>query len=303
MGLQLVRSLPIFWLCLLLVACQDNNGTGNTETLDMDSIISGDNTPCQLDSLPEDGNLYRSNATHRIAGIFEATDEGVTARRLLEVYETLNCILVDRVLLPPNSSPDYPYYLAEINYNQSSQILGIRGFDQIFFYDMQHEELLGPISPVFKNPRNMVDAQSGMIQHMELWEHYLIGYCQDQGTFVFDLSYPTAPSSVLPMAEYKQDAGNFAQLFLIPTVPAGHYQLLLPKKLDGNGLVANPLLKMPLPLKTEITEGAQNNQYIILREKDNKAIAIDMKAGSLVELSNELSSATNAQILDFLRSR
>ncbi|MBR9923256.1 MAG: hypothetical protein GYB31_20690 [Bacteroidetes bacterium] len=306
MSNQLAIIALIIGTSLFMVSCQDiTDPNATSETIpELDSLLAPPTTiPCQLDSLAEDGKLYRSPTLDQVAFIRKSTNEsGDVVQRMLEIYESEDCQLVNRVPLPPNNSPDFPYFLADINYNQSSHLVGIRGFDQIFCYDLKNEELLPPLSPTFKNERFRVDAQSGMIQHLEIWEHYLIGYAEDQGAFTFDLNNEGQPEAVLPLAEYKKSESDYAQLFLVPAVPAGYYQLLFPILPEGNGLVVNPLLKSPRPLQAKITQSASNNRYIIVREENGNALVVDMQKGELATLPGNLVGGSNEEILDHLRS-
>ncbi|HEB62274.1 MAG TPA: hypothetical protein ENI82_03885, partial [Bacteroidetes bacterium] len=90
--------------------------------------------------------------------------------RILNVYDTKTCKSIFKQTLPVNNSPDFPYYIAKINYNKNSNLVAIRGFEEVYCFDVNNNRLLAKMTPGFKNKRNAADAQSGMIQQLELWE-------------------------------------------------------------------------------------------------------------------------------------
>lgn len=226
------------------------------------------------------------------------------SHRVLAIYSGDDCTEVDRHVLPVNSSPDYAYYLAKINYNKSHNLIGIRGFSQVFCYDFEAKELLPPLKPEFWMERYGEDAQSGMISRLEIWENYLVGYSKDEGTFVFDLSDKAAPKAILPFAEYEKSETEFASLFLLENQD-GKKQALLPfyddKKDDLN---INPLLDEPNGIDTNISKSARNNRFLVFNMQGEEAqpLVIDMAEYEKVELPAEANLKGTQAILDWLKS-
>ncbi len=223
--------------------------------------------------------------------------------RVMEVYDTRTCELMERKVLPVNISPDFPYYVAEISYNNVHQMAAVRGFNTIYLYDAENRKWLPEFKPKFASARSGADAQSGMIQRLEVWEDYLIGFSQDYGAFVFDLGNKTQPAPVLPFAEVAASPVNYQSLFMLP-VDAGKYQAISPEFDAGTGVFkANPLFDAPLPLKVEASKRALNNRYIVLRQSDqgNTAVAIDVTKRQRIELPAEVAARPTQEVLDWVR--
>ena len=76
-----------------------------------------------------------------------------SSHRVLEVYNTESCELIQREVLPVNVSPDFPYFLAEITYNNESELVGIRGANTIYVYDVAQQQLLPELKPQYLSER------------------------------------------------------------------------------------------------------------------------------------------------------
>ena len=224
--------------------------------------------------------------------------------RVLVVTDTKTCEEIQRETLPVSSSPDFPYYVAEIVYNNTSQLVGIRGADVIYCYDVINRQLLSPLSPDFLNERVTDDAQSGMIQRLEVWEDYLIGYAQDMGTFVFDLTDKDNPKSLLPYAEFKTPTGDFHSMFMVPSANAGLQAIVPQYDYDADEFKVNPLFQGGKELNTNIPKSAKNNRFLVLREKGEtgKAIGIDLQQCKEVNLPGEIAGKKVQEVLTWLRS-
>lgn len=223
--------------------------------------------------------------------------------RVLEVYDSRTCERVDRHVLPVNVSPDFPYYLAEITYNNATRLVAIRGFQVVYAYDVVRRELLPVLEPEFANERYGVDAQSGMIRRLELWENYLVGYSQDYGAFAFDLSNAGAPEAVLPAAEYEVAADEYHQLFLLPT-DDGVYQGLLPAyDATEDAFAINPLFRDPVDLNPNIPSNVADNRYLVIRLRDEARtpVAIDMLKRQRVMLPDAVAKSSTQEILGWMR--
>lgn len=226
------------------------------------------------------------------------------SHRILEVYNTRNCERVVREVLPVNVSPDYPYYLAEITYNNNSQLVGIRGANSIYAYDVGRQRLLPVLEPKYLSERLSEDAQSGNILRLEVWEDYLIGYAQDEGTFAFKISPGQDPRAVLPIAEFRDQDGEYIPLFAFAN-PDGRVQLALPEyMLDDDRFSVNTLFQTPQAINTTVAANVRNNRYIVLRRQDgnNQAVAIDMPARVMIDLPADVATRKTQEVLQWIRS-
>ncbi|MBX2876200.1 MAG: hypothetical protein KTR30_29035 [Saprospiraceae bacterium] len=224
--------------------------------------------------------------------------------RILVVTDTKTCEEVQREILPVSSSPDFPYYIAEIVYNNTSQLVGIRGADVIYCYDVLNRELLAPLSPGFLNKRSTDDAQSGMIQRLEVWEDYLIGYAQDMGTFVFDLTNKDNPKALLPYAEFKTKTGDFHSMFMVPSADAGLQAIIPQYDYDADEFKVNPLFQAGKALNTNIPKSAKNNRFLVLREQgeSGKAVGIDLQTCKEITLPEDTATKKVQEVLTWLRA-
>lgn len=231
------------------------------------------------------------------------TDYG-DSHRILEVYDTRDCKRIERKELPVNMSPDFPYYLAEITYNNSSRIAAIRGFTTIYLYDLENRRLLPAISPKYASERFGEDAQSGMIVHLELWEDYLVGYARDNGSFAFDLRDKQKPRAIMPYAEYKTGNEEFNAMFLLESHLGGKQAIAPAFDADSNKFAINPLLTQPQELVTETVRSAKNNRFIVIRKAaDNKALAIDLQQCKPVDLPDEVAVKPVQEVLKWVKAQ
>lgn len=227
-----------------------------------------------------------------------------SSHRVLEIYDGNTCEVVDRHELPVSGSPDYAYLLAQINYNNTSDLVGIRGYQAIYVYDLARRRLLPRLEPQYRTRRYGADAQSGQIRHLEVWEDHLIGYAEDFGSFAFDLSDPDNPEAVLPFAEYRRPDDQWSSLFLLPSVD--RYQALIPRFDAGSGQYdINPLLPEPEAINTMVTTSARNNRYLILRlsEPATTAIAVDLQEARRIDLPAEVAGKKTQEILEWVKNR
>ena len=225
--------------------------------------------------------------------------------RILNVYDTKECQSIFKQTLPVNNSPDFPYYIAKINYNKNSNLVAIRGFEEVYCFDVNNNQLLAKMTPSFQSNRDAVDAQSGMIQQLELWENYLIGYSRDYGAFVFDLQNSAIGKSIKPIAEFKE-GDAYHSLFLLKS-GEDHYQAIIPSFDQNEGTFSiNPLFDKPKKISTQINQKATNNRYLIIKENiesNNNVIAIDMKQRKNIALPKELKNKKTQEILKWLKSQ
>lgn len=223
------------------------------------------------------------------------------SHRILSLYNTTDCKQALRLTLPINRSPDFPYRLADINYNKSSNIIAIKGIDHFYCLDLVNKKLLPPLRPSFKTSRQAVDAQSNQILRLEVWENFIIGYAQDQGVFVFQINSSNTPSAILPHAEYRVNETLYHSLFLIAS--GDKMQAIIPTyNWEEDRFEINPIFKQPVLLKKEIQSKRQNNAYLILRKSEaNQAIAIDLKTRKKLNLPKDIQQKSSKEIDIFLR--
>lgn len=231
------------------------------------------------------------------------TADGVPGHRVLTIYDTRDCSQIDRHVLPVNRSADFPYYIADILYNQESNLVGIRGFSNLYVYDAAARQLLPPLNPQFKTRRPGVDAQSGMILRLEIWEDYLVGYAQDRGAFVFNMTDSSGLQPVLPFAEYRTEDDDYRSLFLLST-GQGVQGMVPVYDFDEDRFRLQPLFAQPTRLSLNVAESARNNRFLVMRQEGNAAqpYAIDLLAGELVELPANVRGQATQEILSWLRA-
>lgn len=226
------------------------------------------------------------------------------SHRILEIYNTYTCSLELKLTLPVNVSPDFPYYLADINYNNESEIVAIKAAKTVYCLDLGTQKMLPLLAPKFKTKRAEADPSSGTIIRLELWENFLVGYAQDKGTFVFDLSSEGGAKPVLPFAEYQLGDTRFNSLFLLPSNNS-RVQAILPNyDWDEETFSINPIFQAPIALETNVQKSALDNQYLVLRHSDKKeAIIVDMKAKKKVPLPSNMLQNSTKEILEWVRKK
>jgi len=263
---------------------------------------------CQVEGKVLEGNKFWARSEQvliAIAADSSTYDEGfdMMSHRILKVYDASDCSLIEQHTLPVDVSPDFAYYLAEITYNNINKIVAIRGATSIYCYDIEKKELLPELAPTFRSERYAVDAQSGQIQRLEVWEKYLIGYAQDHGVFVFDFTDKANPEAQLPFAEYAIDETRYAPLFLLPSEQGG-VQAIMPEYERATGAFAiHAAFDRPIELSTNVPQSARNNRYLVLRREDNNTpVAFDLQQHQRVELPSDIASRGTQDILQWMRS-
>ncbi|MFQ5448749.1 MAG: hypothetical protein ACE5FF_17635, partial [Saprospiraceae bacterium] len=300
----------------------DSNSTSNeSDSLVRDSGITAETPlpPLQKPDCPVadhvlEGNMLwasRENLLVVIAASQETEDPDFgESHRLLEVYDGTNCQKIFRKILPVNISPDFPYYLSQITYNKVSRIVAIQGFNQIYLYHLGERKLMGPFAPEFMNERYAEDAQSGMIDRLEVWENYLIGHANGMGAFVFDLSSPAHPEPVLPLAEYEVEPGMlYNSLFLLHSANENDgSQAIIPSyDAEKEEFKVNPLFDKPRKIEQSLNPSFRNNRYLVLKEytrpNDSRPVAIDMGKRILVELPPSIAAKKATGIIAWMKNQ
>jgi len=320
------KTIPFLFFLTMTLSCgefatqQDNSNAspGDTSAIADTSAPVSETTPipprqhCEIaGKVLEHNQFWAKEANTLVCVVADKETEDAElgdSHRILEVYDTRTCELVERKVLPVNSSPDFPYYLAKITYNNSSKMVAIRGFDKIYCYDVEDRHLSTPIRPAFLNERYAEDAQSGMIKRLEVWENYLIGYAQDKGVFVFDMANRQRPQALMPFAEFEVLEGErYNSLFLLKS-KNDTYQAILPSYNSNKGeFDIHPLFQKPKKMVTQINKRYRNNRFLILKEirsdGTKRPIAVDMKKMERVLLPEEVASQKNTAIIEWVKRK
>lgn len=219
------------------------------------------------------------------------------SHRILEVYDAASCERLQRTVLPVDQSPDFPYTLAQINYSSSVQLLAIRGSTRFYLYDLAEQQLSAPIQPAFAQARYGVDAQSGHIVQLEVWENYLIGHAQDYGSFVFQIEADLSPKAILPLAEHERETQVFHQAFLLESDTG--QQLLLPAyDRRSNTFRINPVFAKPVPLMKDTKRTSASSRFLLLREASGQQpILLDLQTRQRLSLPTGLQAQSNSEIM------
>ena len=312
----IILCLTLFWSC-------GSEPADTTNNIDTDAIAGGDSDTsantvapiavprpdCAKAGTMLEGNEFWAENDQKLIRIVatEATKDATLgeSHRVLQVYNSSNCELLQTETLPVDVSPDFAYRIAEITYNNDSKILAIQGFKKVYIYNVAEGKLYRSVVPKFINERYAEDAQSGQIKRLEVWENYLIGYAQDLGTFVFDMA-KGQPEVLEPFAEFEILEGEkYHSMFLLKSKD-NTYQAVLPNyDINTDEFKINPVLPEPLYLSNEINPRYRNNRFQLLREiisdSEKNMIAVDMKTNKRVELPADVSKMQNTKILEWLK--
>ncbi len=285
------------------------DSTGAPTEMDANQERLRANHDCKIEGKVLDNNQFWIREQEVLVAIVadsSTADKNLgDSHRVVEAYDTKNCERIFRSVLPVNVSADFPYYLSEITYNNISQVVAIRGFNTIYAFNIADKKLSGSMKPNFKTMRFPVDAQTGMIKRLEVWENYLIGFAQDQGVFVFDLSNRSQPKAVLPFAEYKIEENDFASLFLLNSGSGGQQAIVPTYDAEKDQFSVNALLDQPSELSRGVMETAKNNRFLVLRQADAKApaIGVDMMKRKRVQLPADKATAKTQEIVEWMKKQ
>ena len=284
--------------------------SSDTSTADRSLTPQRDTHNCNINGeMLENNSFWAREQEVLVAIVADSTtyskDLDAPGHRILAVYNTKDCSPILRETLPVDESPDFPYYISDITYNNVTQLVGIRGTTSIYMYDVANRKLLPKLLPKFATQRPGIDAQSGMIQRLEVWENFLVGYAQDFGAFVYDMRNQQNPTAVMPFGEYKVQDGEYGSLFLLPAGSGDDEQGIVPSYNRETGeFKVNPIFEQPMNINTgQVNKSARNNQYIVMRDASNNAIAVDLKAHARVELPADMATKPTQQVLDFLKKK
>lgn len=227
------------------------------------------------------------------------------SHRVLRVVNTKDCSTILEKTLPINRSADFPYYLVPQTYEPKNQILAIQGFSSTYYCDIKNQTLVGPIVPQFLSDREAVDAQSGMMKGLTIWEHYLLGRSVDFGNFAFDISDVSNPKPVLPVAEYLiPKTAEYNNLFVLEA-DNGRYQALIPTTdIDAGGSLFEvaPLFLQSLDIDPTVAKNVRDNRFIVFNNKSNQKVVVDMFSKKRIDLPAAIASQKTGEVLNWLKS-
>ena len=278
-----MKQLLLFFFLLSFLGCNRNQElpldppeAPKPEAVSNSTLVSASKS-CKLELPTLDGNEYIDTEKQQLLALI-----GDSINWTLKVYDRSDCQLVQDFTLAGNPSNDYPYFLADLLYNSGNRLLGIRGNQELLIYDLNAEQLSGPITPQFKLER-LQGADAGRIDHLEVWEDYLVGCSSDWGSFVFRLDSLLAPSPVMPVAELEKD-GVFHSLFLIESGLEMSYQAILPTyDYEAGAFLLNPLFEAPIALEPAATIYAEGSPYARLRKSGDDLVGVDLVKRELIE--------------------
>lgn len=267
---------------------------------------------CVVKAKHYDKNVFWAQDMQRLIAIvadkstFDA-DLG-ESHRILEIYNTADCSVIDRITLPVNRSPDFPYYLASNTYEANNKIIAIQGYNNPYFYDLESNKLSKALEPEFISETEAVDAQSGMIKGLTIWGHYLMGHSIDYGPFAIDIAKKTNPQPVKAAAKYPiPKTAEFRSLFLLEEAN-GRYNAILPiTDIDAGGNLFELKRLLPQGINTDakLPKNIRNNRYLILLDKTDpsqiKRVAIDMYRQTKINLPDDVARKKTSEVLTWIK--
>lgn len=308
----------IFAVCMALSGCTDAPSSSSTDS-GTAAQTTAERAADTLPTLPApactpsgevlEGNSVWLKSADLLAVIKADATTAVEgfgpSHRILELLDGRTCAVKFTTTLPENTSPDFPYYIAPIQYNTISNLVGIQGYYEVIVCDLAAGYKLSQLKPQYMTRREIDDPQSGMIQRLEVWEDYLLGFAQDTGPFAFDLSDRSQPKAVLPIAEWQDpETGTYHPLFLLPT--QGGVQAILPQyDMKAEALMLHPLFDTPQAVSTNIPKSARNNDLLVLRTTDaaQAPLAVNLRTRQLVALPPDVANQKTQTILDWMRKQ
>lgn len=283
--------------------------TGTPQSTANDAPINYPTThDCQVTSgtAMEDNELFIPSERLWVTIVADKTSKDMDfgdSYRIFDVYNTVDCKRADRIVLPVNNSPDFPWYIMPATYENNNQVICTQGFEFTYCYDVKARKMLPQMAPQYLRKRESVDAQSGMPLGLAVHDHYLFGYAQDMGTFAYDLKNKADLQPILAAAEYRDHSRNqYHSLFLLPQ-GKGTYQIVIPIMDMDNGILnVQPLLENPVKLNPKIAKNVQDNRYQVLKNMDTEErLAFDLKQDKMVALPSEVAKAATGKVLEYLK--
>jgi len=299
--MEIKKYIFLIGLLLFAFACNEEAASSNVNSSDKPQSVTKENKLKRPPNCKLSGKVLNKNQLwlkeHQqlfcIAATKSTKDKQFgNSHRMVQVIGA-DCNLLFEQELPVNRSPDFPYYIADINYSHQNRLIAIKGFDKIYCYDAERKKMLAPLQPQFANAE-LIDAQSGRILHLELWEQYLVGFAQDLGTFVFDLNEPEKASPVIPMT------ANTASLFALSSED-NLVQIIAPRyDIQKKTFEVNPLLEEPEAIDTQTTILDNQKKYAIVSAADKK-ILIDLSKQTSRVIPNNIQNKKDKEIFNWAK--
>lgn len=279
-----------------------------TDNLEQFSITTFKKLSCKVaGEVLENNQKWIPERDRLIAIVADSTTEDPDfgeSHRLVRVYNSETCEVLFNQELPVNVSPDYPYYLMGVD-SMDRRLVGILGTGQFYVYDLDNNLLSPALKPEFKGQRYLDDAQSGNILQMETIGRYVVGYSEDIGPFVYNLTIPKSPKQEQPLSEYKVSEHDFSSLFVLKADEGKQYAILPEYNAEDRSFALNLLTDEATPISRQVTKSAQDNRFIILRQGTDKptAIAIDMKSKERIALPEEVAAMNTQEVLKWVKDQ
>lgn len=282
---------------------KDQDQDTSTSITDTD-IARPSASDCALNLSTIEGNrlTIRSNDLNRLVAITADSstydEELGESHRILVTYDLDKCTERYRQTLPINESADFPYLLADISFHSVFNMVAIKGKHQIYCFDVKEEQLLKPVSPAFNKDRIMEDAQSGTIEHLEVWEDYLMGHAIDFGVFAFSLADNMAINPLAPVSEYLAKDGQYRSLFLLST-DGNKSQAVVPVMDQAQkSFSVNPIFETPQSISLDNNKNRQTGRFYIFKTAErNQNILIDLQEAKAINLPDNLLKGSTQEVL------
>lgn len=295
------------------VVVDTSSTTDNTSSTPNTGTIIPDQKDCEVADKHFEKNIFKAkDAAQMICIVANQSTHDVDlgdSHRILEVLDTKDCSTLLEKTLPVNRSADFPYYIVPATYESINQIIAIQGFSSTFYYDVKNKSVVGPIIPQFYSDREAVDAQSGMVKGLTVWDKYLMGRSVDFGNFAFDLSDVKNPKPILPVAEYLiPNTAEYNSLFLLATGNGGYQAVIPTTDIDagGNMFELGTIFPQSLMVDPNVAKNVRDNRFIILNDKTNSSaprkVAVDMFSKKWIDIPENLEGKKTKDVLDWLNS-
>ncbi|GEM_PF-4097365 len=254
-----------------------------------------------------DSTLRRNELWFADVGVLVQLVNAPQEQHVALIVRDTACHIRRRWVLYQDRATDFSCFLADISYNQSSKLVAVRGFDQLWCYDVMRDTLCPPQRPEFLLPRELSDAHAGRILRLELWEYYLLGWAEEEGAFAFDL-LQGMPRAVLPVAEYVLPNEMVRSLFLLEADSKGRQQAIIPwYDYEASAFRVQALFERPLFLELAAAPVAHPVRYVLLTSTDEGDDrlwhVVDLQKGDMLVLPPHLVSASGEAVRRWLDQR
>jgi len=190
--------------------------------------------------------------------------------------------------------------------------------DIFYILNLYNNRLLGPFKPTFSGIGQ--DAQSGMLSNVKIIKggKYIIGYCVDSGSFLFDLTYLYQTGEVISA---NVPYCNENHIYILPEIKNKQKSFGLyvstenwdvsPKVIFRNKVIeyddySNIKFTTELEIEEKLMNQSQiDRKFTILKEKSEgsfKYLVIDNNTGEFVNLSDKIKEANKIELIKYLNN-